>query len=149
MKLQYKYNGTLEDFENKLNEFIEKNKNGGYDFKIDSSGHLGSYWYITKMSEQNGNIFFTGKIIYKNGYSNSSKFEKIYNFIFEILISILLYPLMILKNISILIFKNIKKIIYIIRKKKYIELKEKKDTNENKLNNLMINNLNCECVYHY
>lgn len=149
-KIEYNYFCTKEKF---INSCIEANKkyNDKYiihvvndneiRFGVERAGHSGGYWYIATLEENEKNLHIHGEIIYTTNFNGSpheyTKKEKIKDKLFEIVIFILLWWLILALYIGRLIYRLYKK----IRKQDF-----KKLSNEEKLDNLMINLLCCEKI---
>ena len=149
----FKYIGSKESFLNTLNSFHTNNSrlyffddyivevlDDEIRFGVERAGHSGGNWFVSKFTEENNQIEFSGTIQYI-GPENSNtrtKVQKILDKIGLFLLTILLFPIL-------AIFFVISKIQWIIRKRRK-QPNPKTKTTEDKLFDLMENRLNCQRV---
>ena len=107
-------------------------------FGIERAGHSGGNWFVSKFTEENNQIEFSGTIQYigPEYYDTRTKAQKILNKIELFFFSILLFPIL-------AIFFVISIIQWIIRK---IRKLPNTKTTEDKLFDLMENRLNCQRI---
>lgn len=151
MKKQYVYEycGTLKEFENHLKQkygsdeicrckdyIVEKVSGSEYHFGISRGGHSSGYWFIAAVSEHNDKTYFIGKIVFKNDNTPTSTIGKIADKLLNFLFIVILLPV----AIPCWIYSFIEKTVNRIRKKPL------PPTNEDILNDLMTNFLDCRRV---
>ena len=150
-KYIFKYIGSKESFLTTLSSFHTSNSRLYYfddyivevldeeiRFGIERAGHSGGNWFVSKFTEENNQIEFSGTIQYigPENCDTRTKAQKILDRIELFFFSILLFPIWAICFV-------ISKIQWIIRK---IRKLPNTKTTEDKLFDLMENRLNCQRI---
>ena len=150
-KYIFKYIGSKESFLTTLSSFHTSNSRLYYfddyivevldeeiRFGIERAGHSGGNWFVSKFTEENNQIEFSGTIQYISPENSNTrtKVQKLLDKIGLFFLSILLFPILAISFV-------ISKIQWIIRKIRKIPNTK---TTEDKLFDLMENRLNCQRI---
>ena len=148
----FEFNGTKEEFIEKLNLYSDNTSYGGtkfycFDdyivkivdntihFGVERCGHSGGNWFIPHITEFDDRIEFCGPIKYDGPVDDRNKVQKIFDGIGYALLFILILPIVVI----IRLYQVIEWVICKLLKKE----KQKPKTTEEKLLNLMENHLDC------
>ena len=141
--------GTKENFLSQLNKYPNNNQKFFYfdDYIVEISdnevrfgvargGHSGGYWFVPTITEFDGKTTFCGTIEYVDPYTNEKGIKKIVNKIEEVLLWIILIPIIVVVKVYLFFSWLIRKI--------FKRSKHKEESLEDKLYNLMENDLGCK-----
>ena len=154
-KYTFEFQGTKEEFFEILNRYPSNNGKFYYfddyivelqddeiRFGIERAGHSGGNWFVSKINEGDGRIYFSGTIKYigqtigqKEKIKKPTVLEKIGDAIIWVIALILLLPLILIWGICVLMDRCVRKI--------FKRAKPKPMTTEEKLYDLMKNRLHC------
>ena len=147
----FEFWGTKEMFLNQFNkynnndqrffyfdDYIVELSNGDIRFGIARGGHSGGYWFVPTITEIDGKTTFCGTIEYVSLHTNGKGIKKIVNKIEEVLLWIILFPVIII--VKVYLFFSW------VARKLFKKTKPKEESLEDKLYNLMENQLNCKPI---
>ena len=105
-------------------------------FGVARGGHSGGYWFVPTITELDGKTIFCGTIEYGDAYTSEKGIKKILNKIDEVLLWIILIPIIVVVKVYLFFSWLIRKI--------FKRSKHKEESLEDKLYNLMENDLGCK-----